>query len=77
MTWLQAIVALLGVIRDFFHAKENADARQAGRDQANASTQKQNADRVAEAREVEEQAERDHRFNPDDDSGLDRTFRRD
>lgn len=34
MTWLKAIIVLLGAIRDFFHAKENADSRQAGRDAA-------------------------------------------
>jgi multidrug resistance efflux pump len=74
---LNALTTLAGLVRDFFHWKENVDQRQAGIDAANASTQKQNAERVAEARKIEEEAEREHRFNPDDDSGLDQTFRRD
>lgn len=67
MDWLKAIVALLGAIRDFFHAKENADARQAGRDAANADTLRQQADRVAEARRIESEP----------DTGEDDGFRRD
>jgi hypothetical protein len=76
MTWLQAIVALLGVIRDFFHAKENADARQAGRDEANASTRAQNDERVKEAGEAEIEADKDHKTMPGDEA-FDTEFRRD
>jgi hypothetical protein len=74
---LQALSTFAGLIRDFFHWKENEDTRQAGIDAANASTQRQNAERVAEARNAEAEAERDHRMHPDDDGGLDQTFRRD
>lgn len=34
MTWLRAIVALLGLIRDFFSWKRSADDRKAGADAA-------------------------------------------
>jgi hypothetical protein len=50
MTWLQAIVALLGVIRDFFSWKRSADDRQAGRDAAVIAGQKQEDDALARTR---------------------------
>lgn len=59
MDWLKAIIALLGAIRYFFHAKENADARRAGRDEANASTLREGAERVAEAHRIEAEPDRD------------------
>lgn len=44
---LEGVVALLGLIRDFFHAKENADSRQAGRDEATVAGQKREDDALA------------------------------
>lgn len=76
MDWLKAIVALLGVIRDFFSWKKSADDRQAGRDEANASTRTQNDARVKEANEAEIEADRAHKTMPGDEA-FDTDFRRD
>jgi hypothetical protein len=53
-------------------------AKQAGRDEANADTLRQNAERTAKADEVGREADRIHRENPNnDDKAFDTTFRRD
>lgn len=50
---IQAVTTFLGVIRDFFAWKRSADDRAAGRAEANESTLRQNAERVAQARRAE------------------------
>lgn len=81
MTWatiksiISAVAGAIGLIRDFFHAKENADARQAGRDEANASTRAQNDARVKEANEAEIEADKAHKTMPGDEA-FDTDFRR-
>lgn len=53
-------------------------AKKAGRDEANADTLRQNAERTAEAKKVGDEADRIHRENPDDDDkAFDTSFRRD
>lgn len=75
MTWLQAIVAVLGAIRDFFSWKKSADDRQAGRDAAGAETLGKNAEAVTEANRAEIEAKDDHRVMPGDEA-FDQDFRR-
>lgn len=41
---LQAIIVVLGLIRDFFHSKEIAESKQAGRDEAVIEGRKQQDD---------------------------------
>ena len=53
-------------------------AKQAGRDEANADTLRQNAERTAKADEIGREADRIHRENSDnDDKAFDTSFRRD
>ena len=73
---LQAVTTFLGVIRDFFAWKRSADDRAAGRAEANADTQRQNAERVAQANDAAALGNADHIAKPDDDSAFDQEFRR-
>lgn len=76
MTWLKAIIVLLGAIRDFFHAKENADSRRAGRDEVIADQARQKDERLKEANEAEVEADKAHKTMPGDEA-FDTEFRRD
>lgn len=50
---LTAITTVLGFLRDLFAWKRSQDDRAAGRAEANESTLRQNAERVAEAQRAE------------------------
>lgn len=76
MTWLQAIIAALGVIRDLFAWKKSADDRQAGRDEVLADQALQKDARLKEANEAEIEADKAHKAMPGDEA-FDSEFRRD
>jgi uncharacterized membrane protein len=82
-TWfsLKTILALISNVLGFFRELMSNIAaernKQAGRDEANADTLRQNAERVAEGKKAEEEAERIHRERGDSDSAFDTSFRRD
>lgn len=76
MTWLQAIIAALGVIRDLFAWKKSADDRQAGRDEVLADQARQKDARLKEANEAEIEADKAHKAIPGDEA-FDNEFRRD
>jgi hypothetical protein len=75
-TILSAVVGIVGLIRDFFAWKKDADARQAGKDSANADTLKKNQDAVADAMKAEIEADHRHKTMPGDQA-FDQDFRRD
>jgi len=79
-TWATIVKLVYSAFEFFRSLLSNIEAernKQAGRDEANADALRQNAERNAEAREVEAKAEADHRAHPNDDSGFDTSFRRD
>jgi hypothetical protein len=79
MSWqtiLAAFVGLIGLIRDFFAWKKDTDARQAGRDAADADTLRRNQDAIAEAMQAEIDADKRHKTIPGDEA-FDQDFRRD
>lgn len=76
MDWLKAVLAVIGLIRDFFSWKKSADDRQAGRDEANASARAQNDERVNDANEAEIEANKAHKTMLGDEA-FDLDFRRD
>ena len=58
MDWLKAIIALLGVIRDFFSWKKSADDRRAGRDDAIVAGQKREDDALAGTQAAMDEADK-------------------
>lgn len=74
--WLAAIIALLGVIRDFFSWKRSADDRQAGRDEVAAEQARQRDKTLDEAMKAEVEADKGHKTMPGDEA-FDQDFRRD
>lgn len=80
LTWgsiLTLVSNVFGFFKGLVATFQAESQKQAGRDEVNAETLRRNAERNAEAREVEAEAEKDHRDHPDDDSGFDTSFRRD
>lgn len=79
MSWqsiLSAFTGIVGLIRDFFAWKKDADARQAGKDSANADTLKKNQAAVTDAMQAEIEADHRHKTMPGDEA-FDPDFRRD
>lgn len=74
--WLAAIIALLGVIRDFFSWKRSADDRQAGRDEVAAEQARQRDKNLDDAMKAEIAADMAHKTMPGDEA-FDNEFRRD
>lgn len=73
---VEAISAFFGFLRGLMDRLHAAQDRQAGRDEANASTRAQNDARVKEAMEAEIEADKDHKSMPGDEA-FDTEFRRD
>lgn len=76
MDWLKLGLWILDLLRKVVAAITFQQAKQAGRDEANASTRAQNDDRVKEANEAEIEADKRHKTMPGDEA-FDTEFRRD
>lgn len=77
-TILSLFSNVLALFRKVAEIIATSIAKQAGRDEANADTLRQNSERTAEANKVEREADKTHRDNPDnDDKAFDTSFRRD
>lgn len=73
---IDAISAFFGFLRGLMDRIHAAQDKQAGRDEANASTRAQNDARVKEANEAEIEADKAHKTMPGDEA-FDTDFRRD
>lgn len=80
LSW-QAILSILSnglaFLRKIAEIISTAAAKKAGRDEANAETLRQNAERTAKAKQVEEETVKEHLKKPNNDSAFDTSFRRD
>ena len=73
---VEAFSAFFGFLRGLMDRIHAAQDRQAGKDEANASTRSQNDERVKEANESEIEADKAHKTMPGDEA-FDTDFRRD
>lgn len=76
MSWVKLGLWLVALFREVVAAITFQQAKQAGRDEANASTRAQNDERVREAMEAEIEGNKSHKASPGDEA-FDTTFRRD
>jgi hypothetical protein len=74
-TALKAFNTLAGLIRDFFHWKENEDVRQAGSDAAIVAGQKQEDAAMADVGQAIDEAKARHKADPTDDAFKNTEFR--